>query len=70
MIQGESDGVQCLFSLLWLQLTLPYSDTMPTHFRQLTLLLFISLLIPANFVYPKLPVRLWNLAALAINYQL
>ena len=67
VVQRECDGVQRLFTFRRLQLTLPYRDAMPAHCSQLTLFLFISFLVPANLRHPKLPIRLWNFAALRVR---
>ena len=66
MIQGEGDGVQRLFALLWLQLTFPDGDAMPSHLSQLALFLLIAFLVPSNLRHPELSIRLRYLAARTI----
>ena len=66
MIQGEGDGVQRLFALLWLQLTFPDDDAMPTHFSQLAQFLLIAFLVSSDLRHPELSIRLRYLAALRI----
>ena len=62
MVQRECNRLQRFLTLRWLQLALPNCDAMPAHFSQFTLLFLVPLLVPANLCYPKVSVRLRNLA--------
>ncbi len=47
-----------------LQLTFPDCNTVPPHSGQFSLLLLVTLLVPANLLHPKLPIRIRKLTTL------
>lgn len=70
VVQCEGYRLQRRLTLLGAQLALPYRDTVPSHLRQPPLLLLVALLVPAYLRHPKIPIRLRNLTARRINYEL
>ena len=64
MVQRERNRLQRFLTLRRLQLALPHSNAMLTHFCQSALLLLVTLFVPADLCHPKISIRLWNLAAL------
>ena len=63
MVQSESNRIERLFLLFWLQFAFPDHDTVPAHLRQFPLFLFVALLVSPNLCHPELTIRLGNLAA-------
>lgn len=61
-IERVCQWFQRLFPCLRLQFTLPYRDTVPSHWSELMLHLSVALLVPPNLCYPEVTIRLRNLA--------
>ena len=58
LVQGKYQRLQCCFTLLRFQLTLPNGDRVPPHLRQFLLFLYIPLLVPPYLSHPEISIRL------------
>ena len=69
LVEHQLHTKHCLLDTFGRQLAFPHHDDLPTVVVQHLIIALVALLVSLDFVHPKLPIRLRNLAALGTLFS-